>query len=420
MSDRLQEAFEDLMDRMEEPPTWAELTAHELRPTSPTRAGRRWMALSAGVAAVAVLGVLGALVVGEGRLAAETIPYVRIDWTQEVEMRCQGMDIEDNGGFDSATIEIWGPTSDNFYRLDATAPDGTVERQIIEMGADDRPVRAWFHAPRSDSEEDSVFRVTHCRESSPGVNSSYSMAQAPLFPMVLLHQEFIHLSTAWAPQGGSPSDLEETLADSYDDRRLDEWRGEQVTVFSRSNSGVDELGSFTRHSELWVDLENRRVERNFVEVDSEVLGYQSVTREVTDRAQVPPGSVSFDPAGLHEIFDRSHAEDQDQEIVTTSSIAPMGQPMMENAVEIAAEDLPTPELREAISSETGDQLFRAPVDGFEVLVRLRAGNRPHIYATSCDELAGGNLPDGWDGTCLERTINGERETGTYPYGTTSE
>lgn len=81
-----------------------------------------------------------------------------------MEMSCQGMDIEDNGGFDSATIEMWGPTSDNLYRLDATAPDGTVERQILETDADGRPVRGWYFAPFIDSEEETVFRVTDCSE----------------------------------------------------------------------------------------------------------------------------------------------------------------------------------------------------------------------------------------------------------------
>ena len=93
---------------------------------------------------------------------------------------------------------------------------------------------------------------------------------------------------------------------------------------------------------------------------------------------------------------------------------------MGDAVSIDPGGIPTSELREAISPEVGDQLFSVPVDDFEVLVRLRAGNRPHMYATSCDLLAEVNLPDGWEGTCLERTVDGERETGTFPHGTTSE
>lgn len=414
MSNRLKDAFEDLIGRMEEPPSWEEITAHQLRPPSPAGPDRRWMAFVAGVAAVAAIGVLGALLAGEGRLAAETVPYVRIDWTQQVEMRCQGMDIEDNGGFDSATIEIWGPTSDNFYRLDATAPDGTVERQTLETDGDGRPVRGWYFVPLGDAEKESVFRVSHCGPSS----GSYSMAQTPLFPVSNQHQEFIRYPDTWPADG--PTDLAELLAERYDDQRRGEWRGQPVTVFSRASSGVGELGSSIRREELWVDLENRRAERHMIEVDGEVLGRQTLTREVTDRAEVPSGDVSFDPTGLHETFDRSQIEEEERDVVTTTSIASMGQPMMENAVEIRVEDIPTPELREAISPEEGDQLFHVPVDDFQVLVRLRAGNRPHMYATSCDVLANVDLPDGWDGTCLERTINGERETGTFPYGTTSE
>lgn len=420
MSDRLKDAFEDLIGQMEEPPAWEEITTHQLRPTSPARPARRWMAFAAGVAAVAALGVLGALLAGNGRLAAGTIPYVRMDWTQQVELRCEGMDIEDNGGFDSATIDIWGPTSDNVYRLDATAPDGTVERQIVEMGADNRPVRAWYSLPLIDSVDETVFRVTDCAETGPGGTSHYSMAQAPLFPMVLLHQEFIDLSTARAAQIEGPSDRREFLADGFDDQRPDEWRGQPVTVFSRNSSGVDELGSFTRREELWVDLDDLRAERHISETDSEVLGQLTVTKEVTERAEISPGDVSFDPDGLHEVFDRSEIEEQQQEPVTTTSITPTGQPLMEGAVEISVDDIPTPELSEAISPEEGDQLFRVPVDSFEALVRLRAGDRPHIYATSCDVLALVDLPDGWDGTCLERTVDDQRQTGTFPHGTTSE
>lgn len=420
MSNRLRNAFEDLIGRMEEPPSWEEITAPPLRPWQSDGPGRGWLPFAAAVAAVAVVGVIGVLLAGgERRLAAGTVPYVRIEWTQQVEMRCLGMGIEDNGGFDSATIEIWGPSPEGLHRLDATAPDGTVERQILEM-AGDLPIRVWYSLPLIASEEETVFRVTDCTESGPDGSSSYSVAQPPLFAMVLQHQEFIRLSAAWAPEVGTPSDLEEFLADGFDDHRRDEWRGQTVTVFSRNRSDVDELGSFARREELWVDLENRRAERHVIEVDSEVLGRQTVTREVVGREEVPSDNVSFDPAGLHDIFDRSQVADQGQKPVTITSIPPLEHPLMVDAVAIEPEDLPTPELREAISPEEGDQLFRVPVDDFEVLVRLRAGNLPHMYATSCDVLAEVDLPDGWEGTCLERTVNGERETGTFPHGTTSE
>lgn len=418
MSNRLKSAFEDLIGQMPEPPSWDEITAHPLRASKPARPDRGWLPFAAAAAAVAVIAVTGVLLAGgDRRLAAEMLPYVRIDWTQQVQMRCLGMDIEDNGGFDSATIEIWGPTPEGLHRLDATAPDGTVERQILEM-AGDRPIRAWYSLRLIDSQRETVFRVTDCAETGPGGSSSYSMAQPPLlFGLTNPYQGFVGFPDSW-PTGSA--ELAEFLAQNYEDQRSDEWRDRAVTVFSDNHSGVDELGSFTRREELWVDLENRRAERHVIEMDSEILGRQSITTEVVERADLPSGDVSFDTSGLHQVFDRSQIEGQGQESVATTSIPPLEHPLMGDAVSIDPGGIPTSELREAISPEVGDQLFSVPVDDFEVLVRLRAGNRPHMYATSCDLLAEVNLPDGWEGTCLERTVDGERETGTFPHGTTSE
>lgn len=420
MSDRLRDGFEDLIENMEAPPSWEEITAHRLRPTATRPPGRRWMALVGGVVAVAAIGLLAGLIGGEEARVAPTIPYVRIQWTQQVEMRCQGMEIEDNGGFDSATIEIWGPTSDNLYRLDATAPDGTLERQILELGPNNRPIRAWYSLPRIAGQEEAVFRVSACSEDAARSHSSYSMADPPLFPMTFLHEEFVRLPVARTAEGDSPSELDEFLTDRFDERRRDDWRGQTVTVYSRQRSGVNELGSFTETEELWVDLDERRAERHLSEGDSEVLGSLSLTREVIHRAAATTPEVSFDPSSLHLIFDRAEVDDEAREPVVTTSIPPMAQPLMDDAVEIEIPGIPTQQLREAISPQEGDQLFAVPVGEFQVLVRLRAGSRPHLYATACDVLALVDLPQGWDGTCLERTVNGERETGRFPYGITSE
>jgi hypothetical protein len=44
----------------------------------------------------------------------------------------------------------------------------------------------------------------------------------------------------------------------------------------------------------------------------------------------------------------------------------------------------------------------------------------HLYATSCDVLIQVELPDGWEGTCLERMVNGELELGVFPYSAVSD
>lgn len=56
-----------------------------------------------------------------------------------------------------------------------------------------------------------------------------------------------------------------------------------------------------------------------------------------------------------------------------------------------------------------------PSDGHQILVRLRPGSSPHLYATSCDVLTGVDLPRGWEGTCLERTLNQQRVIGLFEY-----
>lgn len=94
--------------------------------------------------------------------------------------------------------------------------------------------------------------------------------------------------------------------------------------------------------------------------------------------------------------------------------------LMAAAREIQAEDIFTQDLREAIAPEESDQLFAVPVDDFEVVARFRPGAQPHVYATSCDVLSLVDLPDRWNGTCLEKTVDGERVVGTFPYGTTSD
>ena len=107
-------------------------------------------------------------------------------------------------------------------------------------------------------------------------------------------------------------------------------------------------------------------------------------------------------------------------LLTNVAIAPTQVPLMADATEISPGGIPTQDLGDVIDPQPGDQLYTVPVGRFAIFVRLRAGTRPHMYATSCDVLAEAELPQGWEGTCLERTVNGKREHGVFPYGTTSE
>jgi hypothetical protein len=73
--------------------------------------------------------------------------------------------------------------------------------------------------------------------------------------------------------------------------------------------------------------------------------------------------------------------------------------MTSDGAEIQPEDIPTDELRDAISDQPGDRLFLVPVDGGEIVVVVRGGV-PHVYAASCAVLEGVDLPPGWEETCL--------------------
>lgn len=315
MSDRVREAFAALLEEMEEPPAWQDIRVHEARPQPALRRYRPiWVAAAAFVAVLA-FGAVGILR-SNTEPASVTVPYVQLDWSNQVEMRCEGMDIVDNGGFETATIEIWGPTADNIFRVDATAPDGTVETLVVHMNETSRPVEAW--ASNEDSSE-SVFRVAECTTSSASSSESISMADPPIHPRPgLFPQEFVGFPFRLAD--GTPVDLSDFLSANFDSQREDTWRGLPVTVFTNSDQFTDEFGTNDRTEEIWVDLDNRRYERHLIDYDIEALGHFVLTIETVDRsdATVDPDFLSTD--GLILTHDRTGADDTaDPQVNTTLS-----------------------------------------------------------------------------------------------------
>ena len=90
-------------------------------------------------------------------------------------------------------------------------------------------------------------------------------------------------------------------------------------------------------------------------------------------------------------------------------------PLDSTGIEIAPEDLPTTDLRDVMAPQAGDRIFAVTTNGYQVFVLISVSGQTHTFATSCDVLAAVDLPPGWDGTCLERTVNGQRETGVFDY-----
>jgi hypothetical protein len=412
MSDRVSEAFESLMSQMEEPPTWSEVSAQQLTAARPVSLTGPWVALLAGLATVLVVGAVAFLFPGTDPTGGGSIPYVRLAWTNEVEMRCVGMETVDNGGFDSAVIEIWGPNEEAFYRVDVTAPDGTVERKVVDT-SEYPDTRQWSNPDLFDF--GSGFRSTDCLVSA---GNSMSVSQPPVF-VDLFPAEFTELFSAF--YGEDLSEIERRLNDFYDRIRDDTWRGSTVVVYSRTNTWTDEFGLGETIEEISVDIVNGRVERSVTQFDLELIAQGIITIEVVERAEIAPDSVSFSTEGLiPSPFNDIPPTDGESNEVTTTSISPTAHPIMADAVPVGAEDIPTEALVEVIDPGAADSFFTIQVSEFQVLVRLRPGVPAHLYATSCDVLIQVELPDGWEGTCLERVVNGELELGVFPYSAVSD
>jgi hypothetical protein len=412
MSDRVSEAFESLMSQLEEPPTWSEVSAQQLTAARPVSLTGPWVALVAGLATVLVVGAVAFLFPGADPIGGGSIPYVRVAWTNDVEMRCIDMEIVDNGGFDSAVIEIWGPNQDELYRIDVTAPDGTVERQVVDT-SEYPDTRMWSDPGQRDF--GSGFRSTECLVSA---GNSVSVSQPPVF-VGLFPAEFTELFSA--SYGADVSEIETRLNDFYDRIRDDTWRGSTVVVYSRTNTWTDEFGPGETIEEIWVDIVNGRVERSVTQFDLELIAQGIITIEVVERAEIAPDSVSFSTEGLiPSPFNDIPPTDGESNGVTTTSIGPTAHPILADAVPVGVEEIPTEALLEVIDPGAADSFFAIPVSEFQLLVRLRPGVPAHLYATSCDVLIQVELPDGWEGTCLERMVNGELELGVFPYSAVSD
>jgi len=74
-------------------------------------------------------------------------------------------------------------------------------------------------------------------------------------------------------------------------------------------------------------------------------------------------------------------------------------PLNSEGSEIEAGDIGDEELRDAVEPLPTDRLFLVPIDGEDLIVRVRGGNA-HVFARSCFFLDTVDLPIGWPTTCL--------------------
>lgn len=95
----------------------------------------------------------------------------------------------------------------------------------------------------------------------------------------------------------------------------------------------------------------------------------------------------------------------------------LDEPIMSNAVPVEFEEIEN-SLPNGMVPRPDDDWYSIPAGDFSAFVLDRNGESPHVYATSCDVLNTVDLPDAWEGTCLEMTVDGVRVTGVFGYNQT--
>ncbi|MEN8114641.1 MAG: hypothetical protein ABFS21_09660, partial [Actinomycetota bacterium] len=338
MDDQYQQGFERLLSDMEEPPMWEQVSTRPASSPVPARRGHG-MLVAAAAFAVTIIAV-GAVVFafrGDGAPVVApteaTIDHIEISWEQTIDLRCEGMDAFDNGGFGEARIDIWGPNADGVVRVDATAPDGTVQTVVhTEPAADLTIERVWSSLDWETPDADQVYRVARCVSGDDGGTSSYPMSDPPIHPRG--HEFGVYTSLPTETPDGSPFDIEAVWLDSGDTVTDGEWRGLPVKLYTKEDSWSDELGVHTHIFETWFDSAQHRFERRRYVSDIEALGMVTTNTEVVKREVVPEESVSFSTNGLGitwEALPDTPSDDDAPTPTTTSTTVP-------DTVDVAALD----------------------------------------------------------------------------------
>ena len=316
MNERVVEAFDRLMAEVEEPPTWSQISSGPALSIDGRPAARRWGAWAAAAAFALVAGVVGGVLILRPSVdvVAGPIDHIRLEWSEELDLRCDGMEIEDNGGFGQAVVEIWGPSSDGFWRLEVTYPDGSTDIRISQ-GDSDPPLRVWG----SDRALD--FREASCSVNTVDASSSYVMSNPPVYRWGFNRVGFI-------PTVSSEIDGFSVLLESLRERDPSpdaaDYRGIDVEVFVINSEGNDEFGARQSEQEYWIDVASNTLERIVFTHFSERLGSSIQVLGVTERDSVSIDEISFETEGLFLLYENPGPPDPrvDESVTTTSSAAP--------------------------------------------------------------------------------------------------
>lgn len=89
-------------------------------------------------------------------------------------------------------------------------------------------------------------------------------------------------------------------------------------------------------------------------------------------------------------------------------------------LEIQRDDIPSEALRDVIDLDDTARLFTVPTGESQVYLVVPEVGGLHAYATACDVLESAEVLRSaafldWSGTCLERTVDDQRQTGVFDY-----
>jgi hypothetical protein len=277
--ERFKEIFRRLTSETPDPPAFSDLETHRAKPVAPIPL-KPWMAATGAAALVlVVVGAFGLLGGGGPDLAApdeNTIDYIKLEYSATVNPVCEGGEIIDNGGFDQATIEIWGPNSDDLTLMLATFPDGSTERVMVE-GEQGNPDYIWVDGNPEDYPSNTNLRVVQCEGMvSPGLLDAFSPGSAGgIVPFHMLGPPpgFESFAEAFSP-GPEPTPTE--------------WNGNSVLLYEFRRD--EEAGS--NAIDLYVTEDDRRALRFHAEQNLPGVGDAVVDYSVVEQDEVPADSVS--------------------------------------------------------------------------------------------------------------------------------
>lgn len=148
----------------------------------------------------------------------------------------------------------------------------------------------------------------------------------------------------------------------------------------------------------------------------ETLGRSTEVVEVLERLNIPIDQLSLSTEGMQLVLERppmSEISKETGEVVTTTSIPPLSQPLAADAVRIEYEKLPTDDLRGLVAPT--DLLWSIPARENVLYLASRPGRPTLLFGTACSVLTSVDLPDDWEGICLEMTVNGTPQAGVFTY-----